>query len=77
MMPSILLSGFIFPIENMPKVLQFVSILMPPRWFLSALKDVMLKGVGVGYVWKEILIMLMMMAGFIAISVRKFQIRLE
>jgi ABC-2 type transport system permease protein len=77
MLPTILLSGFIFPIENMPKVLQFVSILMPPRWFLSALKDVMLKGVGVGYVWKEILIMLMMMAGFIAISVRKFQIRLE
>lgn len=77
MLPTILLSGFIFPIENMPKILQFISILMPPRWFLSAIKDVMLKGVGVGYIWKEILIMLTMLTGFIIISVRKFQIRLE
>jgi ABC-2 type transport system permease protein len=77
MLPTILLSGFIFPIENMPEILQFVSIFMPPRWFLSALKDVMLKGVGVAYIWKEILILLLMLAGFIIISVRKFQIRLE
>jgi ABC-2 type transport system permease protein len=77
MLPTILLSGFIFPIENMPKILQFVSLLMPPRWFLSALKDVMLKGVGVELIWKEILIMLVMLVGFIGISVRKFQIRLE
>jgi ABC-2 type transport system permease protein len=77
MLPTILLSGFIFPIENMPKVLQFISILMPPRWFLSAIKDVMLKGVGVAFIWKEILIMLVMLAGFIGVSVRKFQIRLE
>lgn len=77
MLPTVLLSGFIFPIENMPKVLQLLSILMPPRWFLSALKDVMLKGVGIAYIWKEILILLVMMAGFILISVRKFQVRLE
>ena len=77
MLPSILLSGFIFPIENMPKILQFISILMPPRWFLSAIKDVMLKGVGVFYIWKEILILVAMLFGFIMISVRKFQVRLE
>jgi ABC-2 type transport system permease protein len=77
MLPTIVLSGFIFPIENMPKILQFISILMPPRWFLSALKDIMLKGVGVEYIWKEILILLTMLAGFIMISVRKFQVRLE
>lgn len=77
MLPTILLSGFIFPIENMPKVLQLLSILMPPRWFLSALKDVMLKGVGLEYIWKEILILLAMMTGFIFISVRKFKVRLE
>ena len=77
MLPSILLSGFIFPIENMPKILQYISILMPPRWFLSAIKDVMLKGVGVFYIWKEILILLVMLFGFIIISVRKFQVRLD
>jgi ABC-2 type transport system permease protein len=77
MLPTILLSGFIFPIENMPKILQFISVLMPPRWFLSALKDIMLKGAGVEYIWNEILILLAMLAGFIMISVRKFQVRLE
>jgi ABC-2 type transport system permease protein len=77
MLPTILLSGFIFPIENMPKVLQYLSILMPPRWFLSALKDVMLKGVGVGYIWQEILILSGMLCGFILLSVKKFQIRLS
>lgn len=77
MLPTILLSGFIFPIENMPKILQWISILMPPRWFLLALKDIMLKGVGLLYIWKEILVMIVMLVGFIIISVKKFKIRLE
>lgn len=77
MLPTILLSGFIFPIDNMPKVLQLISIFMPPRWFLSALKDIMLKGVGLVYVWKEIVILSIMLTGFILISVKKFQIRLS
>lgn len=77
MLPTILLSGFIFPIENMPLFLQYISVLMPPRWFLSALKDVMLKGVGISYIWKELLILSGMLLVFIIISVRKFQIRLD
>ncbi|MBN1952648.1 MAG: ABC transporter permease [Bacteroidales bacterium] len=77
MLPTMLLSGFIFPIENMPKALQYLSIAMPPRWFLAALKDIMLKGVGLAYVWDEILILTGMLIGFTLISVRKFQIRLE
>jgi ABC-2 type transport system permease protein len=77
MLPTILLSGFIFPIENMPKILQYLSILMPPRWFLTALKAVMLKGVGIGYIWKEIVILTVMLFGFILLSVKKFQIRLS
>jgi ABC-2 type transport system permease protein len=77
MLPTILLSGFIFPVENLPKILQWISILMPPRWFLLALKDIMLKGVGLVYIWKEILIMIAMLAAFILISVKKFKIRLE
>lgn len=77
MLPTILLSGFIFPIENMPKVLQYLSIIMPPRWFLTALKAVMLKGVGIMYIWKEIAILTIMLVGFIFLSVKNFQIRLS
>ncbi len=77
MLPTILLSGFIFPIENMPKVLQWLSLAMPPRWFLSALKTIMIKGEGFAYVWKEIAIMLGMTAFFLALSVKKFKVRLE
>lgn len=77
MLPTILLSGFIFPIENMPLPLRLLSNLMPPRWFLSALKGVMLKGSGLVDIWKELTIMVLMLAGFILISVRKFQIRLS
>jgi ABC-2 type transport system permease protein len=77
MLPTILLSGFIFPIENMPKVLQYLSFIMPPRWFLSALKAVMLKGVGLIYIWKEVLILIAMLCGFILLSVKKFKIRLS
>ena len=77
MLPTILLSGFIFPIENMPLPLRWLSVLMPPRWFLSALKDVMLKGVGLFYIWKQIVILITMLFFFIFISVKKFKIRLQ
>lgn len=77
MLPTILLSGFIFPIENMPVPLQILSYIMPPRWFIVILKNVMLKGTGFLYVWKETLILLGMATVFIAIAVKKFKIRLE
>jgi ABC-2 type transport system permease protein len=77
MLPTILLSGFIFPIENMPKILQWVSAAMPPRWFLAAIKDIMLKGAGVFQIWSDLLIMTAMMIFFIGLSIRKFKIRLE
>ncbi|QQS51563.1 MAG: ABC transporter permease [Bacteroidota bacterium] len=77
MLPTVLLSGFIFPIENMPKALQVLSIFMPPRWFLLALKSVMLKGLGLGYIYKYLLVMILMLSAFIIISVRNFKIRLE
>lgn len=77
MLPTLLLSGFIFPIENMPLVLQWLSAVMPPRWFIIAIKGIMLKGVGLTYIWKECLIMLAMTIVFISVSARKFQIRLS
>ncbi|WP_339736782.1 ABC transporter permease [uncultured Sunxiuqinia sp.] len=77
MLPTILLSGFIFPIENMPVPLQVLSNLMPPRWFIVILKNIMLKGTGLLYVWKETLILIAMAAVFTAIAVKKFKTRLE
>jgi ABC-2 type transport system permease protein len=77
MLPTILLSGFIFPIESMPEVLQWVSVIMPPRWFIVIIKNIMLKGAGIAFVWQETLILVAMILFFIIMSVKKFKIRLE
>jgi len=77
MLPTLLLSGFIFPIENMPVLLQWLSHLMPPKYFIIIIKNIMLKGTGFMYIWKETLILTGMMLFFIALSVKKFKIRLE
>ena len=77
MLPTILLSGFIFPIENMPMALQWLCNVMPTKWFIIILKDIMLKGVGMAHVWKETLIIFGMTIFFIGLSVKKFKIRLE
>jgi ABC-2 type transport system permease protein len=45
-LPALLLSGFIFPIENMPQVIQIISHIIPTKWFIIALKDIMIKGAG-------------------------------
>lgn len=77
MLPTILLSGFIFPIENMPWLLQALCQIMPPKYFIIIIKSIMLKGNGFLYVWKETLILLAMAAFFILLSVKKFKVRLE
>jgi len=77
MMPVILLSGFIFPIENMPMILQWFCQVMPAKWFIIIIKNIMLKGVGIGYVWKETLILIGMTIMFLSISLKKFKIRLD
>jgi ABC-2 type transport system permease protein len=77
MLPTMLLSGFIFPIENMPAVLQWLSTIMPARWFNEIVKNVMLKGVGLLYIWKQTLILLIMSVFIVIVSVKKFKIRLE
>jgi ABC-2 type transport system permease protein len=77
LLPTILLSGFFFPIENMPQVLQWLCNIMPTKWFIIIVKDIMLKGVGMAHVWQETLIILGMTLFFIALSVKKFKTRLE
>ena len=77
MMPTILLSGFIFPVENMPKLLQWLSNIIPARWFIIIIKNIMLKGSGLQYIWKETLIIIIMLVIFIGLSVKNFKVRLE
>ncbi|MGS0528061.1 ABC transporter permease [Zobellia nedashkovskayae] len=77
MLPVILLSGFIFPISSMPVPLQIISNIIPAKWFIIIIKGIMLKGVGLQYIWKETLILLAMTVFFIALSVKKYKIRLE
>lgn len=77
MLPTILLSGFIFPIANMPVVLRILSDFMPGKWFIIIIKNIMLKGTGIAYFWKETLILFVMTLVFLGISIRKFNIRLE
>jgi ABC-2 type transport system permease protein len=77
MLPTMLLSGFIFPLRNMPAFLQYLSLIMPPRWFLEALRSIMLKGANLTLIWPEVLILLGMLVFFIAVSVKKFKVRIE
>lgn len=77
MLPTMLLSGFIFPIENMPTILQWLCQLMPPKWFIVIIKNIMLKGTDFTYVWFETLIIFIMTVLFILLSIKKFKIRLE
>jgi ABC-2 type transport system permease protein len=77
MLPTILLSGFIYPIENMPKVYGLISLILPPRYFIIIIKNIMIKGTGFLFVWKETLVLFIMVLIFIGLSVRKFKTRLE
>ncbi len=77
MLPVILLSGFIFPINSMPAPLQVISNIIPAKWFIIILKGIMLKGVGLAFIWKETLILIGMTLFFMGLSVKKYKIRLE
>ena len=77
MMPTMILSGMIFPIESMPLVLQVVSDVLPARWYIQAVRKSMIEGVDVVHVVKEILILAFMAIVLITISFKKFKNRLE
>ena len=76
MLPTVLLSGMVFPVENMPWILRRLSDIVPAKWYISSLKDVMIKGLEAGAILKEAGILLLMAAGFTALSVKRFKIRL-
>ncbi len=76
-LPTIMLSGFMFPVENMPLPLQVVSNIVPAKWFYYIVKNIMIKGLGFGFVWKETLILTGMTILFMLVSIKKFKTRLE
>ena len=76
-LPTLMLSGYIFPIENMPWVLRMLSNIVPAKWFYIIIKSIMLKGLGFSYIWKETLILFGMTVFFLTLSLRNFKTRLE
>lgn len=77
MMPTMLLSGFIFPRESMPKILQWIGSVIPATWFNPIVKGVMIKGVGLDVLWKETLVLGGMALLFLALSMKNFKDRLQ
>lgn len=77
LLPTVLLSGFIFPISSMPWILQVISDVIPARWFLVIVRSIMLKDANLLFLWKETAILAGMMVLFVGLSVKNFKVRLE
>jgi ABC-2 type transport system permease protein len=77
LIPTMLFTGFMFPIENMPKPLQLISNIVPSRWYYIIVKSIMIKGLGFAAIWKETLILSGMTLFLLLVSLKKFKIRLQ
>ncbi|MEO7176754.1 MAG: ABC transporter permease [Saprospiraceae bacterium] len=77
MLPTLLFSGFMFPIENMPIPLQYISDVVPSKWFYIIVKSIMIKGLGFADIWKETCILFGTACFFILVSLKQFKIRLQ
>ncbi len=77
MLPTQMLSGFVFPIESMPTVLQWVTFIVPARWFVTIVRGIMLKGVGLEYLWRETLVLAAMALALLLASAKSFKVRLQ
>lgn len=75
--PVVMLSGLMFPIENMPLILQGLAQVIPAKWYIAAARNIMIKGVGIGSIMKELLVLSFMAVFLIGLSLKKFKIRLE
>ena len=77
LMPIVMLSGMMFPIESMPEILQWISAIIPPRYYIEAMRKLMIMGVGINEVLREVAILCLMTAVLLAISLKMFNKRLE
>ena len=76
-LPTVMLSGFMFPVENMPLALRVISNIVPAKWYYTIVRSVMIKGTGLTTIWKETLILAGMMLFFLGMAIKRFKIRLE
>jgi len=76
-LPTLLLSGFVFAIENMPKPLQILTYIVPGRYFISILRGIYLKGIGLEVLWTDALFLAIYALVMITIANRKFRFKLE
>jgi len=76
MLPTVMLSGMIFPIASLPGWLQPVTYVVPARWFIVVSRGIMLKGVGVEYLWPSLLVLVTMLAVLLVAAIRRFKARL-
>jgi len=77
MIPTMLLSGMMFPIESMPAILQWISSVVPARWFIAALRKVMIQGADITLIAKELSVLVGMTAFILAAAVKKFNVRID
>ena len=77
LMPVVMLSGMLFPVESMPKILQWISAVVPPRYYIQAMRKLMIMGVGISDVMHEVVVLLCMTVFFLTIALKKFNTRLE
>ena len=77
MMPVIMLSGMMFPIESMPKILQYISAIIPTRYYISAMRKLMIMGVGIEEIYFEVSILISMLIALMSLALAKFNKRLE
>jgi ABC-2 type transport system permease protein len=77
LLPVMIFTGFMFPLENMPLPLQIVSNIIPSKWYYIIVKSIMIKGLGIEAIWKETLILFGMAVFLLIVSFKKFKIRLE
>ena len=77
MLPTMLLSGLMFPIENMPIVLQWFAQILPVKWFIEAARAVMIQGAGISTIARELLVLSGMAVFFLTVSMKQFNKRIE
>ena len=76
LLPTVMLSGMLFPVESMPTILQWISAVIPPRYYIQAMRKLMIMGVGIQEVWQEAMILIGMTALLLVVSLKKFKTRL-
>ncbi len=77
LMPSVLLSGMLYPVENMPDILRYVSFIIPARWYTAAMRKLMIMGVGIEMAWQELIMLSLITLLLLTFALRKFNERLE